>query len=94
MAFRSRSSSLRRGCGCCLRSVLLARLERALALLVDGPPDLPQRQRTLRATIDWSFLRLSDAAQRLFARLSVFAGGFTSRRPSRWLVMVTPMTPC
>jgi predicted ATPase/transcriptional regulator with XRE-family HTH domain len=56
---------------------LATRLESALGVLVDGPRDLPPRQRTLRATIDWSFFRLSDSEQRLFRRMSVFAAGCT-----------------
>ena len=56
---------------------VLARLERRLPVLGDGPRDAPRRQRTLRATIEWSYELLGDAEQRLFARLSVFAGGFT-----------------
>jgi predicted ATPase/DNA-binding XRE family transcriptional regulator len=58
-------------------AALLARLERALSVLVDGPRDLPPRQRTLRATIDWSYSRLAEPEQRLLRRLSVFAGGCT-----------------
>jgi predicted ATPase/DNA-binding SARP family transcriptional activator len=53
------------------------RLECALDLLVDGARDLPERQRTLRATLDWSHALLGDAEQALLARLAVFAGGFT-----------------
>jgi predicted ATPase/DNA-binding SARP family transcriptional activator len=57
--------------------LLLERLERRLDLLRDGPRDLPERQRTLRATIDWSYELLTSEEQCLFARLSVFAGGCT-----------------
>ncbi len=39
--------------------------------------DLPHRQQTLRATLDWSYALLSVDEQRLFARLAVFAGGWT-----------------
>ena len=56
---------------------LSVRLQRPLELLVGGARDRPSRQQTLRATIDWSYGLLDPAEQRLFARLSVFAGGFT-----------------
>ena len=56
---------------------LLARLDRVLPLLTGGARDAPDRQRTLRATIEWSYELLSDEEQRLFANLAVFAGGFT-----------------
>lgn len=54
---------------------LLARLSRRLPLLTGGPRDLPERQQTLRGTIDWSYRLLTVEEQRLFARLSVFHGG-------------------
>jgi predicted ATPase/DNA-binding SARP family transcriptional activator len=53
------------------------RLDHALMLLVGGAQDAPERQRTLRATIDWSYEILEQAEQRLFVRLAVFAGGCT-----------------
>ncbi len=56
---------------------LLSRLERHLPVLGTGPRDAPQRQRTLTATIDWSYDLLSEPEQRLFTRLAVFAGGLT-----------------
>jgi predicted ATPase/DNA-binding SARP family transcriptional activator len=56
---------------------LLTRLDRRLPLLGDGPADVPERQRTLRAAIDWSHELLSEDERDLFARLSVFAGPFT-----------------
>jgi predicted ATPase/class 3 adenylate cyclase len=56
---------------------LLARLEQKLDLLTGGPRDLPARQQTLRATIDWSYHLLGPDEQTLFARLAVFAGGCT-----------------
>jgi predicted ATPase/class 3 adenylate cyclase len=54
---------------------MLARLERTLPLLTGGARDAPSRQRTLRATIDWSYDLLTDAERRLFRSLAVFAGG-------------------
>jgi predicted ATPase/class 3 adenylate cyclase len=56
---------------------ILTRLERALPLLTGGRRDAPERQRTLAATIAWSYEMLSDPEQHLFARLSVFVGGCT-----------------
>jgi predicted ATPase/class 3 adenylate cyclase len=56
---------------------LLNRLERRLPLLTGGRRDAPERQRTLRAAIEWSFDLLSAEDQELFGRLSVFAGGWT-----------------
>ena len=54
---------------------LLARLEQRLPLLTGGARDVPERQRTLRATIEWSYGLLEPEEQELFARLGVFAGG-------------------
>jgi predicted ATPase len=54
------------------------RLDAALAVLGRGPRDAPARQRTLRATIDWSYALLSDAERAAFARFAVFAGGATT----------------
>jgi len=56
---------------------LLARLDDRLALLADGPRDLPARQRTLRDAIAWSYDLLDAGEQALFCRLSVFVGGCT-----------------
>jgi predicted ATPase/DNA-binding XRE family transcriptional regulator len=56
---------------------VLARLGNRLELLTSGARDLPHRQRTLRATLDWSYDLLSAAERSLFARLAVFAGGWT-----------------
>ncbi len=55
---------------------LLLRLARPLSLLAGGPRDLPARQQTIRTTIDWSFDLLPPLAQRFFARLGAFVGGF------------------
>jgi predicted ATPase/transcriptional regulator with XRE-family HTH domain len=54
---------------------LLPRLDQALAMA--WARDLPERQRTMRATLDWSHELLSEPVRRLFQRLSVFAGDFT-----------------
>ncbi len=51
------------------------RLASRLQLLTGGARDLPQRQQTLRGTMDWSYDLLSPAEQKLFRRLSVFVGG-------------------
>ncbi len=56
---------------------LLERLEQRLPLLTAGARDAPERHRTLRATIDWSFQLLDEPEQELFMRLSVFSGGCT-----------------
>jgi predicted ATPase len=56
---------------------ILERLEQTLPLLTGGSRDLPERQRTLRATIGWSYDLLDEHEQRLFARLAVFRGGCT-----------------
>jgi predicted ATPase/class 3 adenylate cyclase len=56
---------------------ILERLSRRLSLLTSSSRSLPERQRTLRAAIAWSHDLLDPDEQRLFARLSVFAGGWT-----------------
>jgi predicted ATPase/class 3 adenylate cyclase len=56
---------------------LLERLGSRLPLLTGGSRDAPARQRTLRATIEWSHDLLAPEEQRLFVRLAVFAGGCT-----------------
>jgi predicted ATPase/DNA-binding SARP family transcriptional activator len=56
---------------------ILERLARSLDLLTAGARDAPERQRTLRATVEWSHNLLSLDEQQLFARLAVFAGGCT-----------------
>jgi predicted ATPase/DNA-binding CsgD family transcriptional regulator len=58
-------------------SALLARLDRRLPLLTGGARDLPDRLRTMRDAIGWSYDLLEAAEQSLFRQLSVFTGGFT-----------------
>jgi len=58
-------------------AALLHRLDHALDLLTSGDRDLPMRQRTLRATISWSYSLLSPDEQRTLRRLSVFHEGWT-----------------
>ncbi len=56
---------------------LAARLDDALGLLVGGPRDRPDRHRTLRATLDWSYDLLDDDEREAFAAFAVFSGGAT-----------------
>jgi predicted ATPase/DNA-binding XRE family transcriptional regulator len=56
-------------------TALLSRLNQALQ--AGGARDLPERQRTMRATLDWSHELLHEPEKTLFRRLSVFSGGFT-----------------
>ena len=56
---------------------ILKRLEQRLPLLTGGARDLPERQRTLHATIAWSHDLLSEDDQRFFSRLAVFREGCT-----------------
>ena len=56
---------------------MLDRLQSRLQLLTGGALDLPERQQTLRNTIDWSHDLLNEPERKLFRRLSVFVGGCT-----------------
>ena len=56
---------------------ILERLEHALPLLTGGARDLPERQRTLRGAIAWSYELLPAAEQEAFRRLGIFSGGWT-----------------
>jgi predicted ATPase/DNA-binding CsgD family transcriptional regulator/DNA-binding XRE family transcriptional regulator len=57
--------------------MMAARLRTQPELLASGARDRPERHRTLRAAITWSFQLLTSAERSLFRRLAVFAGGFT-----------------
>ena len=54
------------------------RLSDPLQLLTIGPRTAPQRQRTLRATIDWSYAQLTESERKLLRGLAVFSGGCTA----------------
>jgi predicted ATPase/class 3 adenylate cyclase/Tfp pilus assembly protein PilF len=56
---------------------ILERLQKRLPVLASSARDAPERQRTLAATIAWSYDLLSSDERRLFARLSIFVGGCT-----------------
>jgi predicted ATPase/class 3 adenylate cyclase len=58
-------------------ATLLQRLEHRLPILTGGTRDAPERQRTLRATIEWSYELLPEEAKELFARIAVFVGTFS-----------------
>lgn len=58
-------------------AALLARLDQRLALLTEGARDMPERQRTMRGTVEWSYELLGDEEKALLRRLSVFSGGCT-----------------
>ncbi|MFF1873897.1 LuxR C-terminal-related transcriptional regulator [Kitasatospora herbaricolor] len=63
-----------------LRALSLQQIEERLSqrygLLTRGPRSAPERHRTLRALVDWSYDLCSSAEQQVWARASVFAGGF------------------
>jgi predicted ATPase/Tfp pilus assembly protein PilF len=56
---------------------ILVRLDDKLKLLTGGARDLPTRHQTLRNTLEWSYDLLNQDEKILYARLSVFVGGFT-----------------
>jgi non-specific serine/threonine protein kinase len=58
-------------------SEILERLQDRLKLLTGGSRDLPGRQQTMRAAIEWSYELLSDSEKDVFSKLSVFRGGFS-----------------
>lgn len=62
---------------------ILKRLDDSLNLLIRVSRDLPERQQTMRAAIDWSYNLLEPEVQGVFAALSVFVGGFTLEAASQ-----------
>ncbi len=56
---------------------ILSRLDDRLKLLTGGARDLPSRHQTLRNTLEWSYSLLGEEEKILYARLSIFVGGFT-----------------
>ena len=67
-------------------AALVAGLDDRFGLLTGGPRRAPSRQRTLRATLDWSWALLHPIDQTMLARVSVFSGGFTaSAAEAVWL---------
>ena len=56
---------------------ILLKLENRLAVLTGGSRDMPQRQQTIRSTIEWSYGLLTDEEKLVFASLAVFEGSFT-----------------
>lgn len=64
---------------------ILSRLAHRLQLLTGGPVDVPERQQTLRATLDWDYDLLEPEERDVFRKLSVFSGGFTLTAAERVL---------
>jgi predicted ATPase/transcriptional regulator with XRE-family HTH domain len=64
-------------------SNLRDQLSRAIAVLSNGNRDVPTRQRTLQATLAWSYQLLDEREQALFRRLGVFVGGWTLNSAQR-----------
>jgi predicted ATPase len=56
---------------------LISRLDQRFSLLTSGARDLPERQRTMEATVAWSYDLLDPKEQELFRRLAAFSGGWT-----------------
>jgi predicted ATPase/class 3 adenylate cyclase len=57
--------------------VIAARLDHCIKVLTGGPRDVPARQQTLRAALDWSWDLLDEPERIVLRRLAVFAGGWT-----------------
>src|SRR5271163_428752 len=64
-------------------AALLARLAASLDALGTGAVDLPERQRTLRATVGWNVGLLADAERSLLEVAAVFADGWTTQAAAR-----------
>ena len=58
-------------------TAMLEKLHHVLPLLTTSDRDMPERQRTIRATVEWSIDLLGPFAQALFVRLGVFVGDFS-----------------
>jgi predicted ATPase/DNA-binding SARP family transcriptional activator len=58
-------------------AAMARQLGTSLDLLTEGARDLPPRQQTMRATIEWSYELLDSTEQAVFAHLGVFPGGWT-----------------
>jgi predicted ATPase/DNA-binding XRE family transcriptional regulator len=71
-------------------AALAVRLDRSLPLLTGGAQDLPERQRTLRDTVAWSYDLLRPHEQALFRRLGVFAGGCALEAAETVVTLDTP----
>ena len=56
---------------------IAAELQRGLDILETELRDVPERQRSVRATFDYSWQQLDNKEQSIFAQLSIFRGGFT-----------------
>lgn len=57
-------------------AAVLAKLENRLNLLTGGARDLPERQKTMRGAVMWSYDLLTDEEKAVFGELAVFSGGF------------------
>ncbi|MFN8589918.1 MAG: AAA family ATPase [Thermomicrobiales bacterium] len=72
---------------------LLSRLNPALPLLTGGPDDAPDRLRTMRNAVAWSYDLLSAEEQRFLRRVAVFAGGFTLAAAEEITALLEGVTP-